>query len=102
MNRFRGGEEFFCESCKLKCESRKSSESVTRGLECKHVSLCGTVICCGMWAPFGSVGACGPSVMHPKSKTSYPKRRTPLIRIILDGELSGCSENPDNWIFLWK
>jgi hypothetical protein len=28
--------------------------------------------------------------------------RTPLIWINWDGELSGCAENPDNWIFLWK
>jgi hypothetical protein len=63
---------------------------------------CGTVICCGMWAPFGSVGACGAIVMHPKSKTSYLKRRTSLIRFILDSGLSGYAGNPDNWIFLWN
>ena len=28
--------------------------------------------------------------------------RTPIIRISLDGELSGYADNPDNWIFLWK
>jgi len=27
-------------------------------------------------------------------------RRTPLIRIKWDGELSGYAENPDNWIYL--
>ena len=27
---------------------------------------------------------------------------SPLIRINWDGEPSGCEENPDNWIFLWK
>ena len=28
--------------------------------------------------------------------------RTPLIRIKWDGEPSGYTENPDNWIFPWK
>jgi hypothetical protein len=40
--------------------------------------------------------------VHPKSKTSYHKRRTPFIRIVLDGEPSGYAENPDNLDFSLK